>query len=163
MSKSDLEEARAYRRTLGAFATGVCAILTRGEGGVSGIIVNSFASVSLRPRLVLWCLDNRSERYAIFAAAKAWSVNILAGDQQDLSDRLAKPNSASLGAEAVEDWGDAPVLRHALARIGCRTHETQVLGDHLVLVGEAFRYDRASGAALGYFSGRYSLIEAPDV
>ncbi len=53
----------AYRRALGAFATGVCVVTADSGLGPLGITINSFTSVSLTPRLVLWCLDERSERW----------------------------------------------------------------------------------------------------
>ena len=50
-------DARAYRRTLGQFTTGVTIVTTRAlDGRRVGLTVNSFTSVSLDPPLVLWCL-----------------------------------------------------------------------------------------------------------
>src|SRR5690242_21194884 len=46
---------RDFRDALGTFATGVCIVTTRGtDGAPVGLTVNSFASVSLDPPLVLW-------------------------------------------------------------------------------------------------------------
>ena len=49
-------DARAFRRALGQFATGVTVITTREADSPApvGITVNSFASVSLDPPLILW-------------------------------------------------------------------------------------------------------------
>ena len=57
LSQAEAEEASAYRRALGAFATGVCVVTADTPDGPMGITVNSFTSVSLKPRLVLWCID----------------------------------------------------------------------------------------------------------
>ena len=65
------QQTAAYRRALGAFATGVCVVTADSPDGPMGITVNSFTSVSLEPRLVLWCLDERSDRWPVFAAAVA--------------------------------------------------------------------------------------------
>lgn len=162
MSGAELDEARAYRRTLGCFATGVCAILAPNGVGATAIIANSFTSVSLRPRLILWCLDERSDRYALFAQAAHWSVNVLHADQVTLSDRFAQQGAGAVDAGDVENWDGAPVLGHALARLACRTHQTMSVGDHLVIVGEVLRYDAEPGAGLGYFRGRYRRVEAED-
>ncbi len=63
---------------MGAFATGVTVVTAQGPDGVlSGMTVNSMTSVSLAPRLLLWCLGDGSERYSIFAEADVWGVTVL--------------------------------------------------------------------------------------
>ena len=63
---------RTFRNALGQFTTGVCVITANPKGYEPfGMTVNSFASVSLDPALVLWSLRNDSECYAAFEAADA--------------------------------------------------------------------------------------------
>ena len=63
----------AFRQAMGRFATGVTVVTTRnGAGENCGVTVNSFASVSLDPPLVLFCLD---KLYYIYS----WKDNILLG------------------------------------------------------------------------------------
>ena len=64
-------DTRAFREALGWFPTGI-AVMTAASTEAShiGITVNSFASVSLNPPLVLWCIDRRSRRYPAFASAQ---------------------------------------------------------------------------------------------
>ncbi len=55
-------DALELRNALGTFATGVCVITAIPESGAPmGMTVNSFASVSLDPALVLWSLQHDSE------------------------------------------------------------------------------------------------------
>jgi len=146
----------AYRRALGCFATGVTVITARGPQGPVGLTVNSFTSVSLRPRLVLWCLDEGSERGAAFLAAERFVVNVLGAEQQAQSMRFAEPGGGLLRLEECEqDATGAPLLRGALARFVCRLAECKPLGDHFVLVGEVERFEQRGGPALTYFRGRY--------
>jgi 3-hydroxy-9,10-secoandrosta-1,3,5(10)-triene-9,17-dione monooxygenase reductase component len=157
-----VEESKIYRRALGAFATGVAVIATAGPEGPSAITVNSFTSVSLRPRLVLWCLDDRSDRYDLFASAKLWSVNVLSTDQEEISARFARQGGhAADPSEMEEGPHGGPWLPGAIARLGCRTYETRTLGDHLVMVGEVLAYDARVGAGLTYFRGRYGVAPMP--
>ena len=51
---------RELRDALGRFATGVTVVTTMTPQGPLGITANSFASVSLDPPLVLWCVSNRA-------------------------------------------------------------------------------------------------------
>ncbi|MBV9715637.1 MAG: flavin reductase, partial [Solirubrobacterales bacterium] len=50
-----------FRATVGAFATGVTVITTRGEEHAYGMTANAFSSVSLDPPLVLVCVIADSE------------------------------------------------------------------------------------------------------
>jgi 3-hydroxy-9,10-secoandrosta-1,3,5(10)-triene-9,17-dione monooxygenase reductase component len=45
-----------YRKALSCFATGVTVVTTRWQDSDWGMTCNSFASVSLEPRLVLWSI-----------------------------------------------------------------------------------------------------------
>jgi 3-hydroxy-9,10-secoandrosta-1,3,5(10)-triene-9,17-dione monooxygenase reductase component len=158
------EEGQAYRRALGAFATGVAVITVDGPIKPKAMTVNSFTSVSLTPRLVLWCLDDRSDRYALFANAPVWGVNVLAADQQGVSSRFARTGSSGLEAGDFERWTaeGPPVLTHGLTRLACRTYETRTWGDHLVIVGEVTAFSSQPGDGLTYFRGRYGQALTPD-
>ena len=59
--------ARALRDLLGSYPTGVAIVTTRAADGRNvGLTINSFASLSLDPPLVLWSLVNRSPNLAVF-------------------------------------------------------------------------------------------------
>ncbi len=150
----------AYRRALGSFATGVAVITTGdGAGGAIGITVNSFTSVSLTPPLVLWCLDDASDRRDPFVLAERWTVNVLGAADRALSDRCAHGEEYRLSAAEV-DGRDPPVLAHALARLSCETRQRLQLGDHMVIVGEVVDFDAAEGEGLLYFRGAYGRTGA---
>lgn len=154
------EDMRAYRRALGAFATGVALIATRAEIGtgraVSGLIVNSFTSVSLKPRLVLWCLGNDSDRFPLFSGAERWSVNVLRSHHRALSDRIARPGASDVADVDFADLAGAPVLPDAAASLACMTHERIPMGDHLIIVGEVTAFQTSeTGDALTYHRGAY--------
>ena len=147
---------KAYRQALGCFATGVAVVATRTPQGVSGITINSFTSVSLNPRIVLWCLDDRSDRYAAFAEAETWGLSILAPDQQDIASRLARQGGHALERGETTDGPDgAPLLPGALAHLACRRWSATAMGDHLVLAGQVTRFAVHNGDGLTYFRGRY--------
>jgi len=50
-------EPDAFRRCLGQFATGVTIMTANVQGELAGLTVNSFASVSLNPPLILWSIN----------------------------------------------------------------------------------------------------------
>ena len=59
-------DTRLFRRCLGLFGTGVAIITTRHDGQSAGATVNSVASVSLDPPLVLWSIARTSRSFDIF-------------------------------------------------------------------------------------------------
>jgi 3-hydroxy-9,10-secoandrosta-1,3,5(10)-triene-9,17-dione monooxygenase reductase component len=156
----DADQESRFRRAMGAFATGVTVVTAAGgDGRVAGITVNSFTSVSLKPRLLLWCLGEGSARYAHFAAAQTWGVTILAAEEEQLARRFAIAEREGMGAEEYAVLEGAPVLRAGVARFACATRERIPAGDHLIILGEVLDVEAAPGAALTFYRSRYGGIE----
>jgi flavin reductase (DIM6/NTAB) family NADH-FMN oxidoreductase RutF len=151
----------AYRKALGAFATGVCVVTADTRHGLLGITINSFTSVSLRPPIVLWCLDETSDRWLAFAKADAFAINVLPAYAQNLSERFAH-GIAELQPHEVETIDGVPTLPCALARLRCAAGERVQSGDHLVIFGHVTGFDAAAGDALTYFRGRYGRAASPE-
>lgn len=151
------EDERDYRRALGRFATGVALVTVADGRGFQAITINSLTSVSLKPRLMLWCLGDKSDRYATFAEAAAFGVNVLGAEQQGLAARFAMHAVSGIEPELIVECAGVPVLAQALARFACKTVERRMIGDHLVVVGETLAYDAADGEALTYFQGRFGV------
>lgn len=154
------EEDRAYRRALGGFATGV-AIVTAGAAaaGYSAITINSFASVYLAPRLVVWSLGCESDRYDAFARAEGFGISVLSEAQVGLAQRFSQQNVSAIESGLLEHWDSAPVLRAAAARLACRLADSRIVGDHLMLFGEVTAFESEERAApLIYFRGAYRAL-----
>ena len=73
-----------YRHALGRFATGITVVTATGPDGPVAITVNSFASVSLDPALILWSADKKSRRHDMFAGAEHFVVHVLAASQRHI-------------------------------------------------------------------------------
>lgn len=153
---------QAFRRAMGAFPTGVTVVTAADKKGVwSGMTVNSLASVSLEPRLVLWCLGDRSARYAPFAEADAWGVTVLGSDGEAVARRFAQAATQDLPAPEAEAFAGVNVLRGGLAQLACRTHHKMRAGDHLIIIGEVLDVRVREGAALTFYRGGYGEIAGP--
>lgn len=153
-------DSRAFRDALGLFPTGVAVVTAKlaGEASHIGITVNSFASVSLDPPLVLWCIDRRSRRHDAFAGAAGFTVSILSAGHRAVSARLAGAGEHSLdGLALVETELGPPALADCLAVFECARERVVEGGDHSVLIGRVLRFRRPEeGAPLVFFRGRYS-------
>lgn len=161
MDTGEIDDGRVYRRALGTFATGVCVVTAQTGAQVAAITINSFTSVSLVPRLVLWCLDDRSDRYRFFAEADQFAISVLGAAQEPISNRFARSGGFWAEPEDLADFAGVPTIAGALACLACTAIEKRTLGDHLVLVGEVFAHQTRAGDGLTYFRGRYGLAPSP--
>jgi flavin reductase (DIM6/NTAB) family NADH-FMN oxidoreductase RutF len=156
-------DARAYRHTLGSFATGVCVITAPDpdhvDGHVLGMTANSFSSVSLDPPLVQWCIDFKAHRYKVYSEAKTFGINILSGRQRLLSRRFARENAHIVPDEMLICERHPLRLRDVAGFLACELYETRPVGDHLVIVGRVTQYDGdTERTGLTFFRGKYGYV-----
>jgi flavin reductase (DIM6/NTAB) family NADH-FMN oxidoreductase RutF/pimeloyl-ACP methyl ester carboxylesterase len=147
----------AFRKALGVFLTGVTVVASSQEDGQPrGFTANSFTSVSLDPPLVSVCIAKTASSYPIFAAARHFSVNILAETQADVSSLFAT-RSADKFAKTVWRSGPAgsPILADVAAWFDCRRHDVVEAGDHIILIGEVVGFDHSPANPLGYCRGAH--------
>ncbi|MBF0267111.1 MAG: flavin reductase family protein [Alphaproteobacteria bacterium] len=155
-------DSRSFRKALGCFATGVTVVAaTDGEGKPVGVTISSFASLSLEPPLVLFCLGLSTSNVETFRKASNFSVNVLRSDQRELSIRFASRMTdkwSEVEYVAGEATG-APVISHCLASIECTLEKEYVEGDHVILIGrvQTLDYD-PGGQPLLYFRGNYAEL-----
>lgn len=157
-----MSDQRHYRDCLSRFATGVTVMTCRPEtGAATGITVNSFASVSLEPRLILWSIARHSRSSEAFLDAKGFAVNVLARDQEALSAHFAqteRPEFTDLDCR-TSALGN-PLLEGCLAWLECTRRELYEGGDHYVLIGEVDRYQLGREAPpLVYYRSAYRSVE----
>ena len=151
-------DGRAFRDALGSFATGVCVITVNPDNEPAfGMTVNSFASVSLDPPLVLWSLQNDSECFPAFESNENFAVNILAANQQDLSNLYAKKGDHVLAQEHFElSEAGNPVINGAVTTFECKVWARYPGGDHVILVGEVIAMNtNAEKQPLLFNCGKY--------
>ena len=156
MSFDDLQ----FRQALGRFATGVCVITANPEGHVPfGLTVNSFASLSLTPPLVLWSLSRAAASLPAFSTGSHYAINILGADQKALAERFAsKRTDRWLDVPFTEGICGAPLLTGATATFECFNRSRYEEGDHVIFVGEVEHVGlRDAIAPLVYQDGAYCV------
>ena len=150
-----------FRSALGHFATGVTVVTARdGQERPRAITVSSFASVSLAPPLVLYCLGKSAFHFDAFAAAEAFAVNLLGAEAQGLSDRFAREAEDDFqGVEVSASATGCPVLPGCLAVLDCAREAMHDAGDHLIVVGRVTALAVPGGEEpLIYYRGRYRRL-----
>ena len=86
----------------------------------------------------LFALIRDSETLKIIEAAGAFSINILADNQQDVSNRLAKKGGPEKmdGVATHPGVTGAPIVEGSIGYMDCILHNSYDGGDHVILVGE---------------------------
>ncbi|WP_293808707.1 flavin reductase family protein [uncultured Bosea sp.] len=152
-------DGRAFRQSLGEFATGVAVITAQGSGEeLIGMTMSSFNSVSMDPPLVLFSVDRRANSLPAMLEAKGFAVNVLAREQEQISNRFARALSDKW-AEVKRTVGhaQAPLITGALAHFECAPYAHYDGGDHVIFVVRVLRHAVRAGnpAPLIFFRGRY--------
>ena len=150
-----MADSRSLRDVLGRYPTGVAIVTTYVDGKALGMTVNSFASVSLDPPLVLWSIEKASERYGIFDGAAHWGVNVLAADQAGLAHACAlDPDLAACRSSWQGE--QVPLIDGAVAHLVCQAEAVHPGGDHDILVGRVLEFDTPRDApALVFYRSTY--------
>jgi flavin reductase len=156
-----------FRATVGAFATGVTVVTTRGEEHGYGMTANAFSSVSLDPPLILVCVISGSEGADHISRNGVFAVNILSAEQEPLSRYFAsrdRPKGRDAFSEISHRIGasGSPILTAAAAALDCRLHSTHEAGDHQIFIGEVLELELVEDhRPLVFHGGKYRLLEQP--
>lgn len=134
-------DAAHFREGMSRFATGVCVVTTvDGDGVPAGVTISSFASVSLEPPLVLFCIGKTSTDLAAWLEARHFSVNVLAAGQRAVCELFASPAADKFATVRGTIGGNGCFqLAGALATLECRRTRSHDEGDHHIVVGEVQR------------------------
>ena len=153
---------RSIRDAFGQFATGITVVTTLDENGAPvGLTANSFASVSLEPPLVSWCIDRSSKRFNEYANAEYFTISVLTAEQEEVSNLFATRSSDPSVFEDIE-WYEGhngvPQINDVSARFHCKTQHLYEGGDHLIIVGAVEDYENSPSDPLLFSQGEYRTL-----
>ncbi|WP_434090068.1 flavin reductase family protein [Micromonospora carbonacea] len=148
-----------FRYVLGHFATGVTTVtaLDPASRRPVGLTVNSFASVSLRPPLVSFCVSRDSGSWPVMRTADRLCVNILGVEQRAVCERMAAPRVDRFqGLDWELSPGGAPVLAGVVAWVEGAVEAEHDAGDHVIVVLRVHHlHGQPDGQPLLFLGGRY--------
>ena len=155
-------DARSFRQSLGTFPTGVCLVTTMAtDGKCEGMTINSFASVSLDPPLILWSIRDDARSADAFICGRHFILSVLASTQREIAMHFARPAPDKFSGWAREfgsGIGGCPRLRGAVATFECTTYSRHQEGDHTILLGRVEHHDRSDEAPLLLHMGQMGSL-----
>jgi flavin reductase (DIM6/NTAB) family NADH-FMN oxidoreductase RutF len=154
-----------FKLCMGSWVSGVTILTTRSGEQIHGMTVSDFSGASLSPPLVTVCCSKDSVTTGLIAEGKCFAVNVLAADQQELSNRFASKKYEDVRFEGL-DYSTAktgaPLIRGALARMDCKLEATHDAGDHVIYVGQIVAAEVEEREPLVYWNGAYRQLVPVD-
>ena len=163
LTRTAIEPLR-FREALGHYASGITVITSHVDDEPVGFTCQSFYSVSMSPPLVSFSVMSSSHSYPKIRQAGRFAVNILSGEQIEISNQFARKGTDKW--QRVQ-WQASPlgnpIIDGSLHWLDCDIHAEHVVGDHLIVIGEVKALDLQATAAaqpLLYFKGQYCNLAA---
>lgn len=148
-----------FKRAMSHFASGVTVVTTEHQGKPYGMTVASFASLSLRPPLVLVCIEKSVKSHDAIRDAGKFGVSILGAGQAEISNRFASKSEEKFsGLTTRRGKLGIPFIEGCLCAIECRLHAHFDGGDHSIFVGEVADLVIRVGEPLLYYQSGYHRI-----
>jgi flavin reductase (DIM6/NTAB) family NADH-FMN oxidoreductase RutF len=133
---SDVDE-EAFRAAMADLPAAVSIVTTTAADGTPrGATVSAVASVSLRPAMLLVCLDERSDTLAVLDPGRHFLVHVAADGQQEQVMRFAGKGAGKFdGVSWHTGMSGQPQLVGATVVLDCVVTALVPGGDHTVVLG----------------------------
>jgi flavin reductase (DIM6/NTAB) family NADH-FMN oxidoreductase RutF len=146
----DAELTRGFLDVMAEVCTPVTVVTTALEGVPHGTTVSAFASLSLRPPMVVIALDRGGELLAKVSVTGRFGVNVLGATQDALALRFAGKGEGKFTGVEWEDEGGLPRLADAIGWLSCRAGSFLEGGDHVLVPGVVEAASALPAAPLAY-------------
>jgi flavin reductase (DIM6/NTAB) family NADH-FMN oxidoreductase RutF len=158
---ADAVDTQGFRRALATMPTAVTVITSQADDGPSGATANAVASLSLRPPLMLACLDRNSRTLRVIERSGRFGVNLLGADQAELARAFSSKAPTPEKWEGVE-WtlrGGLPAIPGAVLWVACELRDLHEGGDHVIAIGRVLEIDAPGGDPLVFHAGAYRPLD----
>lgn len=152
-----LDPAR-YRQVMGQYPTGIAMVTAMSQDGSPvGMVVGTFASVSLDPPLVSFMPTRTSTTWPQIEAAGSFCVNVLTVAQEPVCRAF---RAEGVDRFAGEPWRTgatgSPILERSAAWIDCEIVNVLDAGDHVIVLGAVIEMDSPNTELpMLFFQGGY--------
>lgn len=129
----------SFRNAMRAWTTGVAVLMSAHENEIYGMTINSFTSLSLDPPLVTVVLKSDTRVFDLVTKSRAFSVTLLASDQQELAENFARKLHGAERMESVATQtlpSGTPILLGGLAWLDCHIVHIYAAGLNTLCIAE---------------------------
>ncbi|ONK21425.1 oxygenase [Bacillus sp. VT-16-64] len=151
---------KTYKEIMCSYPTGVSIVTTMDQDKPVGLTVNSFASVSLEPLLVSWCIDKKSSSLQAFHKSDTFAVNILSEHQK--AECFIFADSKESDRFSKTSWersaNQLPILKDVFAVLECKKVQEIEAGDHIVLIGKVIDLHKTDHKPMLYYQRNVSVV-----
>lgn len=160
--QQNTDKINKFREAMANYPTGVSVVTTTDkDNNPTGLTVNSFASVSLDPLLILWSIDNNVSTYDKFMEVDKFTVNILAENQAEIATLFASSESDRFtNCEWNFSKDNLPIISGAMTSLQCNVFNKIEAGDHIIFIGEIFDINVTKKAPLLYHNRKMGPLPA---
>ncbi len=144
-----------YKKVLSKYATGITVITKKNKNNlITGITVNSFVSISLKPPYISWSLDKTASSFKKFKNLKLFNIYILSAKQIKVSNYFSSKNEITKNSTLANN-----LLKNNLAELTCKTIKKINIGDHLFFVAKVLKVNlKKEKRPLIYFESKYKKL-----
>ncbi len=144
-----------YKKVLSKYATGITVVAKQDKSNfVTGITVNSFVSISLKPTYISWSLDKTTSSFKKFNNLKFFNIYILSAKQIDVSNYFSSKNEVKKNSIIAKN-----LLKYNLGELNCKTIKKINIGDHLFFVAKVIKFKlKKEEKPLIYFASKYKKL-----
>ena len=144
-----------YKKVLSKYATGITVVAKQDKSNfVTGITVNSFVSISLKPTYISWSLDKTTSSFKKFNNLKFFNIYILSAKQIEVSNYFSSKNKVKKNSIIAKN-----LLKYNLGELNCKTIKKINIGDHLFFVAKVLKFKlKKEEKPLIYFASKYKKL-----
>jgi flavin reductase (DIM6/NTAB) family NADH-FMN oxidoreductase RutF len=144
-----------YKKVLSKYATGITIVTKKNKNDfITGITVNSFVSISLKPAYISWSLDKTTSSFKKFNNLKFFNIYILSSKQTNVSNYFSSKNEIKKKSVIVRN-----LFNYNLAELNCKTIKKINIGDHLFFIGKVLNVKlKKEKKPLIYFASKYKKL-----
>lgn len=150
MTAGTTARAEAFREVMASVCTPVSVVTAMLDGQPHGTTVSAFASLSMRPPMVLVSLDAGSDLLALVRETGRFGVNVLGSDQSALALAFARKGSTKFDGVPWSDEQGLPRLAGAPGWLACEAQQFVTGGDHVVVLGDVVGAEVVAAPPLTY-------------
>jgi 3-hydroxy-9,10-secoandrosta-1,3,5(10)-triene-9,17-dione monooxygenase reductase component len=133
----------------------VTVVIAEHDGEPAGMTLNSFASVSLEPLLVLVSLGHGSRTLAAVEASGRFSISVLGRGQREVAIAFATLAAPFPDRQVTRAWDGFLVVEGAVATQQCAVQEVIRAGDHDLVLGLVVGITHHGGEPLIFHRARF--------